>query len=264
VDSIKEITKRHFDAYSTQWSQRLTLHCYLNRFETVANFVSPSCHSIIDFGCGTGDYSRLFDNNKYYLGVDNSVGMIEKARSLYPSRSFEVRDINNCGLEDESFDIALAIGVFEYLEHPTQFAQEIVRVVSNNGRIICSFPNRGAKLRCGGSLFARVINKLKHILGINNEVAGEPSFLPSGYKKDSRIVHRAYDEKSASQIFDGLEVKVVGCKFANFRVLKYWLGLDCLRGFDQVLSKHISKSRWNTLFASDASVLVIAFDKCSP
>ena len=225
MDSIKEITKKHFDAYSTQWSQRLTLHCYLYRLSTVASFVPPTCQSIIDFGCGTGDYSRIFGHDKYYLGIDNSVGMIEQAKSLYPSRSFKVSDIDSNGLADDSFDVALAIGVFEYLEDPTRFVEEIIRVVSSGGRLICSFPHMDEKLRLGGSLFARVVCKLKNTLKFGNEQirAGEPTFSPTNYNKDPRIVHRAYNEESASQLFDKFHVSIVGIKFSNLPFLHIFL-----------------------------------------
>src|SRR3989442_9618697 len=73
---------------------------------------------VLDVGCGTGDYSILFDSPEYtYLGADYSEEYIKKATQDYgnPYRQFQVRDILKMRFKEKEFTKALFLGVMHHL-----------------------------------------------------------------------------------------------------------------------------------------------------
>ncbi len=71
--------------------------------------------SVIDIGCGTGNWARLFDAD--YLGVDTSPSFIEGCRRRYAGDSrkqFVQADASTLG-PDRHFDLAMMISVLHHL-----------------------------------------------------------------------------------------------------------------------------------------------------
>lgn len=71
--------------------------------------------SVVDIGCGTGNWARLFDAD--YMGVDNSPSFIEGCRRRYagdPRKEFVQADASTLGL-DRHFDLAMMISVLHHL-----------------------------------------------------------------------------------------------------------------------------------------------------
>ncbi|RME67793.1 MAG: class I SAM-dependent methyltransferase, partial [Nitrospirae bacterium] len=70
--------------------------------------------SLIDLGCGRGDFLGFLKSKGIevrYTGVDLNENFIKEAREAHPEGTFYVLDIEEVEI-DETFDIALAIGVF--------------------------------------------------------------------------------------------------------------------------------------------------------
>jgi ubiquinone/menaquinone biosynthesis C-methylase UbiE len=82
VDTHKERLRTHFDSYARAWHDRMSNHVYAMRYRGVKRVISNlSIESVLDVGCGTGDYAQLFDPHRTrYLGIDISDGMIVGAR----------------------------------------------------------------------------------------------------------------------------------------------------------------------------------------
>lgn len=71
--------------------------------------------SIIDLGCGRGDFLGFLKEKKIevkYTGVDLNDNFIKEAKRAHPEGTFYVLDIEEEGGIEGDFDIALAIGVF--------------------------------------------------------------------------------------------------------------------------------------------------------
>jgi len=56
-------------------------------------------------------------------------------------------------------------------------------------------------------------------------------------------------------------IELFRVRYANFRILYYWFGLDSLSSLDQIISRCILDKNWDSIFSSYASVIVVAFDK---
>lgn len=85
------------------------------RFEILSSQWDLNNKSILDFGCGFGDFydflHRKNITNFNYLGIDINPRLVEIAKRLYPAASFQVCNIFNETLESK-YDYIFASGVF--------------------------------------------------------------------------------------------------------------------------------------------------------
>jgi SAM-dependent methyltransferase len=96
----------------------------------------------LDVGCGAGrTYAQwVAPEASRYVGVDVS----EEAADLARKAGIEAQVISDAAdlpFEDETFDAAICIEVFEHLFAPHEAAAEIRRVLRPGGQLIASVPN---------------------------------------------------------------------------------------------------------------------------
>lgn len=115
--------------------------------------------TILDIGCGGGRYAVQYAKlgAKKVTGIDLSANMIELSKQL--AQQEEVADkcnfIKTNFLDfdtSEKFDVIIAMGVFDYIDNPTQFLEKMIAV--SNHKIIASFP--------GESFLRMYIRKLRY------------------------------------------------------------------------------------------------------
>jgi SAM-dependent methyltransferase len=105
-----------------------------------------SATSVLDVGCGSGPlFAPLAGNGIHVMGIDPAEAMVALASaeaSAYPGmveveqRGWEQLD------EVDVFDVAVALGVFDYVEQPTDLLSRMGRAASH---VIGSFPSHGAR-----------------------------------------------------------------------------------------------------------------------
>jgi len=95
-------------------------------------------NNLLDLGCGQGSCSELLDDNIQYIGIDGSPTLIERAKKLYSSKNkeFEVGDIYDIPLENNSIDAIMSIWVWSHLENLTLAAQEMYKLLKTNGKFL--------------------------------------------------------------------------------------------------------------------------------
>jgi SAM-dependent methyltransferase len=82
------------------------------RFEVALSHLPQQFSSILDVGCGFGDFAAFMDRaDVAYTGWDINENFIKGARKL-PNATFEVKDIIIKCPEENSFDVAISIGAF--------------------------------------------------------------------------------------------------------------------------------------------------------
>jgi SAM-dependent methyltransferase len=101
---------------------------------------------VLDVGCGSGRFSvRLARRDWEAVGIDFAEEMIALARrraleaGVGDRCHFEVADFLDWH-DDVPFDLALAIGVFDYVAEPAPLLARLAAV--SNGRVVASFPKR--------------------------------------------------------------------------------------------------------------------------
>jgi ubiquinone/menaquinone biosynthesis C-methylase UbiE len=102
--------------------------------------IFAKCHisppgKILDVGCGTGYYCRIFHEMGFQpIGVDFSKTAIAKAQEKHPNLEFRVGDALNLPFDPSSFDIILSYGcsvvstyevskIHEYVRHLMTFVK---------------------------------------------------------------------------------------------------------------------------------------------
>ncbi len=91
----------------TQSGQRL-------RYECILKMINPDEKSILDFGCGKGDFYGFLKEkgiNARYTGVDLNKSLIDTAKADYPEAKFIALDLDSEDLQG-CFDYVILCGVF--------------------------------------------------------------------------------------------------------------------------------------------------------
>lgn len=89
-------------ANDTLWNRILRAHMVV-----MEKLIKPG-DSVLDAGCGYGRLSVLFDN---YIGIDFSPDFIEEAKKLFPTKTFEVQDLQALPYKNKQFDWGIVVSV---------------------------------------------------------------------------------------------------------------------------------------------------------
>ncbi len=96
-------------------------------------------HDLLDIGTGPGGFPgrlRLNGHMGRLVGLDQSVGMIEKARAAHPGADFIVGDAMNLPFPDSSFDAVSARHMLYHVPDVTKAISEAKRVLRPGGRFL--------------------------------------------------------------------------------------------------------------------------------
>ena len=172
LDSVRqrfERDARGFDAIYrlersawSRWFNKTFRKAVFERYDlTFAEAGDVTGKKILDIGCGSGVYSVDFARRgaASVTGIDFAENMLALARAEAQEHGVSDRCqfLHANFLEADlpgGYDVAIAIGVFDYLPDPVTFLRKMARVTS--GRIIASFP--------GHSLIRERARKLRYSL----------------------------------------------------------------------------------------------------
>ena len=100
---------------------------------------------VLEVGCGYGWISRaLWDAaSAEWTGIDQSVEMIRRLRTLYPGRGFRAlrADARQLPFREDEFDKVLCTGVLMHIGEHSVAVRELIRVLRPGGVLLCSINN---------------------------------------------------------------------------------------------------------------------------
>jgi len=142
--SQKDTTKGYFDNIPKEYYRRAMSPSSLECLRIILDMIPDGKGlDILDMGCGPGFMTEILTKNHHVVGVDISDKMIDFAKrnsnrgAVYMVGDAETFDSN------QKFDVAIAKGVFEYLESDNDAMRNINRLLKPNGRLIAEFRHAG-------------------------------------------------------------------------------------------------------------------------
>lgn len=116
---------------------------FLNKFynSMFQNCIEFKDKTVLDFGCGIGSSSYLFESSNY-LGVDCDDKRINYAKKLYPEYNFITTKDGLLPLSQNSVDYIMILSVLHHMptEELTDSLKEFKRVLKSDGNIIIVEP----------------------------------------------------------------------------------------------------------------------------
>ena len=91
--------------------------------------------SILDVGCGTGAYLELFKNDILSFGLDNSAGMLSKAKERNCSAAFVRGTSLHLPFLSSVFDLVTCIHTIHHFDDKMAFIEEAKRVLQRDSAL---------------------------------------------------------------------------------------------------------------------------------
>ncbi|RJQ34456.1 class I SAM-dependent methyltransferase [Candidatus Parcubacteria bacterium] len=176
------------------------------RREKVLDMV-PENTKVVDIASGPGVMiPGLRAKNCHITCTDAAPEMIARTKEEYgeaPDIEAVVGDAYSLPFEDNAFDVAIAMGLIEYLEDQARYLNETHRILRQGGIAIITFPNRPAPFRFIG----RVLLKIARLFG----------------KKPTpgNVTHREYTAKGAKRLMEAHGFTVTETVYYNFKLIPY-------------------------------------------
>ena len=130
-----------------KWNSRLydQSHDFVAKYgEGILSYLQPEIHeTILDLGCGTGDLTKqIYGTAAKVIGVDNSVEMIEQAKTKFPEIEFYQMDARVLKF-DISFDAIFSNAVLHWIPEKETVIKNMYLVLKPGGRIVLEFGGKG-------------------------------------------------------------------------------------------------------------------------
>lgn len=133
---------------TTYWNSELYLRFESERTRPSVDLVNAlgvdSPKNIIDIGCGPGNSTAVLAErfpDADIIGVDNSIEMIEKARSLYPEISFSMLDASgDLSAYTGTFDVVFSNSCIQWLPNHSRLLPRLMSLLSPGGVLAVQIP----------------------------------------------------------------------------------------------------------------------------
>lgn len=141
VEDRKTRARRFFNSIAPDWE--LLKQKIMGGFDLNGALLDmlPSCDTLLDLGCGTGDFLELAGNcAKKSIGVDSSAKMLEIARQRFKTGDgrpeLRLGELEHLPLRDGEADCVVISMVLHHVPEPDAVITEIGRVLKPGGTLL--------------------------------------------------------------------------------------------------------------------------------
>ncbi|HUS51888.1 MAG TPA: class I SAM-dependent methyltransferase [Candidatus Bathyarchaeia archaeon] len=113
--------------------------------------------SVLDIGCGFGEFAGVFFDSQITMGIDISKKEIFKAIKAGKYEKALEADARNLPFPDNSFKTVISISVLEHIRGIKKVLSEVYRVLKKDGLFIFTVPTLNLR---NSLLFPRVFEKI--------------------------------------------------------------------------------------------------------
>lgn len=123
--------------------------------DSVASLIPDNIRSILDFGCGPGDFTAQLANEGYIAeGCDGSAAMIDLARQKAAQIPFFVWDGLSTSPMNKRYDAVVTKLTLHFVDDLDQLACHFCSVLNKNGVLVISVPHPFSTMtKTSGSYF---------------------------------------------------------------------------------------------------------------
>ncbi|MCB4755514.1 MAG: methyltransferase domain-containing protein [Elusimicrobia bacterium] len=112
-------------------------------FAEALRIIGPPPATILDIGCGRGDFLKLADSHGHRIkGIDLNKHLIQVAQKHFRLNDVELTSLENFSKNhpQEQFDVITAFELLEHLPSPQYFIKACFNHLKPGGRLILSIP----------------------------------------------------------------------------------------------------------------------------
>jgi ubiquinone/menaquinone biosynthesis C-methylase UbiE len=185
--------------------------------------------AVLDVGCGTGmTLKDILRRGHSVVGADITEEMVHRARravSEFPPERARciLSDVEHVPLASESFDVALCMGVLQYLQTDAKAIAELSRMVRPGGLVIVTLPNlvRINNLLDPYYYFVRAVQFLVRKAPLWRRRRSE-ELSPDDIETNRTFANRRYYYGQLSKLFERHDLTQVGVAAIAFGPLTFW------------------------------------------
>jgi predicted TPR repeat methyltransferase len=179
----REVADR-YDAWARSYDDDLVAWSYQAPAVVAESVVTrhPTAETVLDVGCGTGLVGRALRERGFagrLLGVDISESSLDIAREGGAYDSADLADLQQgLGLEDDSVDAVVCVGVMTYLPDVEAVWRDFARVVRPGGLVVVT----QREDLWGDRACRAVVDRLQEDgVWTRLDLTGPAPYLPVGY-----------------------------------------------------------------------------------
>ena len=122
---------------------------------------------VVELGCGGTPMADWGGHPSAYVGVDQSIELLQRAKSAYPDATFIAADLHNLPFVDRCLSVVIANAVLEHVFRLEISVEEIARCLSVGGHFYALVPTEGGLV----AELARSVTSRRNarILGLSTE-----------------------------------------------------------------------------------------------
>lgn len=109
----------------------------------LATLMSNPVFPVVDLGCGGGSGFDQFGGAQNIIGVDSDMGLLRRARSLFPRATLVRAALEKLPFRDGCMRTVVANAVIEHVYHLERTMQEVARCLAPDGKFYVMVPTEG-------------------------------------------------------------------------------------------------------------------------